>query len=244
MIFLVNLDSATDRRQRMTTQMRALGLTWTRVAYDGRRETRERIGAYARDRFPALAFDLATLSGAEVGCWLSHLEAWRRLVLHDDTPACAVLEDDLLLDAALPAALADLAEQRAFDVVYLGTSSRNISSRQRTHAGCCAIHAPVGTILNTWGYVVRREYAARFLATPRRIRLPIDRLIGAGLRHADARVGVLRPAVVREDPALGVRSQIEPFTFRADRWKVVEAARRRLLASRVSDMYYALYRWL
>ena len=55
---------------------------------------------------------------------------------------------------------------------------------------------------------------------------------------------MLRPAVVREDPALGVASQIEPFTYRIDRFRVVEAARRRIIASRVSDLYYRLYRLL
>lgn len=244
MIVVINLDSATERRQRMAAQLDALGLRWARMAYDGRRKPAAEITTFVHQRFPALEFDLDTLSGAEVGCWLSHLMAWHRLVTSTGFSACTVLEDDLALDAGLPAAIGTLTAQQAFDLVYLGTSSRNISTRQRVQIGCCTVHVPVGTILNTWGYVIRREFAARFLATRRRIRLPIDRLVGAGNARAVARVGVLQPAVVREDPALGLRSQIEPYTWRADRWKVVEAARRRVLASRVSDLYYALYRWL
>ncbi len=244
MLFVVNLDSATDRRQRMAAQLAHLGLAWERVGYDGRRVPHPAIAAFARAHFPPLEFDFASLSGAEIGCWISHLQAWRRLVTSATAPACAVLEDDLLLDASLPAALGDLATGHELDLVYLGTSSRNISTRQRVQVGGCTVHAPVGTVLNTWGYVVQRGYAQRFLATPRRIRLPIDRHLGRGRPHGGPRVGVLRPAAVHEDPALGVRSQIAPHTFRADRWRVVDAGRRWLLGSRMSDLYYAMYRWL
>lgn len=243
MLFVVNLDSATDRRERMAAQLARLGLAWQRVGYDGRGVPRAALAGFARSHFPALAFDFASLSGAEIGCWFSHLLAWQRLV-EGAAPACAVLEDDLLLEASLPDALSDLGAGRDLDLVYLGTSSRNISTRQRVRVGRCAVHAPVGTVLNTWGYVVQRPFAQRFLATPQRIRLPIDRHLGRGRSHDGPSVGVLRPAAVHEDPDLGARSQIGPYTFRADRWRVVDAGRRWLLGSRVGDLYYAMYRWL
>ena len=50
--------------------------------------------------------------------------------------------------------------------------------------------------------------------------------------------------LVEEDPALGVASQIEPYTRRIDRWRIVERARRRLLSSHVCTLYYSLYRFL
>jgi hypothetical protein len=55
---------------------------------------------------------------------------------------------------------------------------------------------------------------------------------------------VLQPAVVRENALLGAQSQIEPTTFRIDRARIVELARRRIIASRVSAFYYKLYRFL
>ena len=58
------------------------------------------------------------------------------------------------------------------------------------------------------------------------------------------RAAVLRPAVVREDALLGPASQIEPYTYRIDRSRLVELARRRILAGRVSALYYRLYRLL
>lgn len=244
MLFVINLDDAAERRGRMAAQLAALGLPWIRIGFDGRRRLAADIDAHVRAQFPGITFDPDALSSAEVGCWLSHLDAWRHVAASPGAHACAVLEDDVLLDARLPGALQGLVPQDAFDIVYLGTSSRNISTRRRVQVGCCDVHVPVGTVLNTWGYVIRRTFAQRFLATPRHVTLPIDRYIGAGMRYAGARVGVVQPAVVREDPHLGSRSQIEPFTFRVDRWKIVERARRRLLASRASAFYYRLYRWL
>ena len=104
----------------------------------------------------------------------------------------------------------------------------------------------LGTIYNTWGYVVARDWVRRFFAAgPWRIDRPIDQYTGgARAKAVKPRVGVLRPSVVREDAALGVASQIEPFTYRIDRARLVEAARRRIIDSRVSELYYRLYRLL
>ena len=55
---------------------------------------------------------------------------------------------------------------------------------------------------------------------------------------------MLQPTVVREDPVLGAASQIGPYTHRIDRSRLFEKLRRRVLASPVSQMYYALYRYL
>jgi hypothetical protein len=58
------------------------------------------------------------------------------------------------------------------------------------------------------------------------------------------RIAVLRPPVVREHESLGPLSQIQPFTNRIDRARIVELARRRIIASRVSALYYKLYDYL
>jgi hypothetical protein len=156
-----------------------------------------------------------------------------------------VLEDDLRLDPALPDALAALSAAPAHDFVFLGTSSRNISTRRRAPCASFHVHRPLGAIFNSWGYVVSREWVESFFARrPLVLGRPIDHVIGGSVTKLKPRVGVLRPAVVDEDPSLGVASQIEPFTVRIDRSRLIEKARRRILASRFSDLYYRLYRFL
>ena len=251
MIFLINLDDALARRKKMSSQLADLGLACTRIGIDFRRAGRADIDAWIERRFPGMAFDHQRVSGAEIGCWASHLTAWQTLASSEDVTACTVLEDDLVLDAALPeaiAALSRLPSSRApsFDLVFLGTSSRNVSTRRRVSVERFQLHRPLGTVYNTWGYVVSRDWVRRFFAAaPWRIDRPIDHYTGGSRAAATKpRVAVLRPAVVSEDPALGVDSQIQPYTSRIDRARIVEAARRRIIASRVSALYYKLYEYL
>jgi len=245
MIVLINLDSATDRHRHMIAQLDALALPFQRVGFDGRTRPRREIDAWCRERFDNVAFDYDQLSGAEVGCWLSHLVAWDLLRRRRTENACTILEDDVLLAPGFAATIGRLGAAPPFDVVYLGTSSRNISRRRRVRVGGLWLHEPVGVVFNTWGYVVTRSYVERFFATPQKcIGMPIDHFLGGAAHRAKPRIAVLRPAIVTEDPALGTQSQIAPHTFRLDRWDLIERTRRRLLSGRIGDAYSALYRWL
>lgn len=242
---LINLNSAVERRRHMTRQLEALDIAFRRFGFDGRTLTMAAIGEWTRRHFPNLEFDTERLSGAEVGCWLSHLLAWRWLRDNTTTPAFVVIEDDVVLSAGLGATLRALADPAPYDLVYLGTSSRNISTRRRGRIGNRWVHEPVGTVLNTWGYVVSRSYAERILELPRfGIRVPIDHFLGGNSRPPQPRIGVVKPAALWEDARLGRQSQIEPHTTRVDRWRVVESMRRRFLGSRLSELYYSVYRFL
>ena len=254
MLILINLDTAIERRARMVAQLDAMRLPFARVGIDLRRASPPAIAERLRVEFPMLRFNLRRMSGAEVGCWMSHLTAWQRL-RDSNAPACTVIEDDLILApafggvttalAAVTAADDDGECDRAHDVIYLGTSSRNISQRRRAWVNGLAVHAPVGVIFNTWGYVVRRAWVERLFATGGAIDMPIDHFLGGRARWCRPRIGVLQPTLVREDPQLGRASQIAPHTTRLDRATLVESLRRALLDSRLSDLYYrTVYRVL
>ncbi len=246
MLFLINLDDADARRMSMRAQLHDVGLSYERIGIDFRRARGPAIDAWIEQRFPGIAFDHGSVSSAEIGCWASHLTAWQALAASEDFAACAVLEDDLVLDRALPEAIEVLVRAPAFDLVFLGTSSRNVSARRRVPAGRFHLHQALGTIYNTWGYVVSRDWVRRFFAAaPWHLVRPIDHYTGGSRAgRVKPRVAVLRPAVVGEDPELGIDSQIEPYTYRIDRSRIVEAARRRIIASRVSALYYKLYEYL
>jgi glycosyl transferase family 25 len=244
-VFLINLESAVERRLAMTRQLRALGIEAERIGVDLRAATRPQIEARAEALFPQLRFDLERLSGAEVGCWLSHLSAWRS-ALERGHRACPVVEDDLALAPHFGAAIDALRGPHQFDLVYLGTSSRNLSTRRASMIGPVCVHCPVGVIFNTWGYVVSTEYIERFFgAGSRSIKLPIDHFLGGRAPWARPRIAVLRPAAVTEDVSLGHRSQIGPFTRRLDRSRLLQDLRRRLLLSPLGNLYYeTVYRLL
>jgi glycosyl transferase family 25 len=229
----------------MTAQLDGLGIPFRRFGFDGRTLSVETIAEWARLHFPNVDFDTDALSGAEIGCWLSHLLAWQ--ALRDDiaNSSCAVIEDDLLLDPGFAATLRALANPAPYDLVFLGTSSRNISTRRRMRVGGHWVHEPIGSILNTWGYVVSRAYVEQVLDNRYfRIRVPIDHFLGGNLRDRHPVIGVVQPVALWEDPRLGRLSQIEPHTFRPDRWRIVEDVRRRFLGSRIGELYYSVYRLL
>ena len=217
---------------------------YERIGIDFRRSTPREIDAWTSARFPSIRFDHRSVSTAEIGCWASHLCAWQALAA-SDTPACTVLEDDLTLDPAFNDAVDTLTREPVLDLVFLGTSSRNVSARSSAPAGRFRLHRPLGTIYNTWCYVVSREWTRAFLAQRWDIDRPIDHYTGGRRAGANRpRIAVLRPAVVREDAALGPASQIQPYTYRIDRARIVEFARRKIIASRVSAFYYKLYDYL
>jgi len=244
MLVLINLDSAAERRHVMARQLARFGLDFTRVGVDMRFVRADDVDSEVHKRFPGLRFDRKALSNAEIGCWLSHLTAWRRL-LRSANATCTVIEDDLRLLPDFHAAIDALSGRPCFDIVYLGTSSRNVSRRRRIDIARYAVHEPVGVILNTWGYNITRAYAERFLGADHgTIALPIDHYLGGRGRCVRPRIGVLQPTVLIEDPVLGTASQIGPYTRRIDRSRWFEKVRRRMMASAVSDFYYSLYRYL
>jgi len=259
MLVLINLDSAVERRHAMTRQLKDCNLAFERVGVDLRCLRSTEVDQEILSRFPNLRFDRQVLSSPEIGCWLSHLTAWQALLEQTRRAACTVIEDDLTLLPGFAHAVnvlsgLDLEDAgrstqavSPFDVVYFGTSSRSVSQRRRTVVAGLFVHRAVGLIFNTWGYSITRAYAQRFFAgaSRREIRIPIDHFRGGRGGRLGPRIGVLQPAVLLEDPVLGADSQIAPYTYRIDRSPIFESARRRLLASSVSDLYYSLvYRYL
>ena len=108
---VINLDRAPERLQRVSQQLQRVGLSWVRLpAVDARVLSPEQNAcldapAYRRKH------GMEPLAG-ELGCYLSHVEAMRRL-LASDAAYALVLEDDVLVTDRLPAALAGLMAQPA-----------------------------------------------------------------------------------------------------------------------------------
>jgi glycosyl transferase family 25 len=138
----------------MEAQLAARGLAFERLGHDFRGLDRREIRRWYAERLPTVRPPAYTLSGAELGCWASHLSAWARIHA-SGAPAGTVLEDDVLLAADFARSAGILEHDLGgFDLVYLGTSSRNLSHRRAVMVGGLRVHAPVGLVVNTWGYVV------------------------------------------------------------------------------------------
>ncbi|MFN3846841.1 MAG: glycosyltransferase family 25 protein [Paracoccaceae bacterium] len=171
-VWMINLDRATDRRARMEAQFDALGLTVTRIAaIDGKTEAARIVPVADTDRFTAL-MGRPPLA-AELGCYLSHLEAWRQLVA-SDAKVGLVLEDDVVFhDNFLLAVTAALRASDQWDMLKLNRIRAKMPVPQgRVQAW--QLNAYLGPATGFGAYLITRDLAARLLPKLLPIRLPID----------------------------------------------------------------------
>lgn len=173
-IVAINLDSQPQRWAQTQRRFAAVGLVPERLgAVDG-----ARAGVDAA----ALGYD-ATLNRhqhhmplrpGEIGCYASHLAAWRRL-LATGGRALAVFEDDVEPDPALPALL-DAIERlpMRWDMVKLYGREHERVAWQRPLTAAAELIGYARVPSHTCAYVVSRQGARKLLASRSRFGRPID----------------------------------------------------------------------
>jgi len=169
-LFIINLPQATSRRQEMQARLANLGLNAEFIeAVDGRRFAEDERESHV-DRVRAQAAGWA-LSPSEIGCALSHIKVYRRMVEQGIAHAI-VLEDDVELAPDFP----DLCKLDSRDCLNKHVSSTQAAMIQLTHvkrayrwptttlpSGAYRIVRPFSGVWLTSGYLITQE-AARALA--------------------------------------------------------------------------------
>ena len=178
-IVVINLASEQARWLAAERQFRALGLEPTRQeAVEG-----SLLPAAERARLYSESLNRAQyhkpLRPGEIGCYASHIAAWRRLVRSGDA-AMAVFEDDVEIDADLPRVLDAIARLREpWDVVKLiGRDTEKVRAR-RPLLGRRELIAYRRVPSLTGAYVVTAAGARKLLAH----RLPFGRPVDVDMRH-------------------------------------------------------------
>jgi glycosyl transferase, family 25 len=147
------------------------------AAIDGARLSGPELdAAYARRRFrPRYPF---AMTATEVGVFLSHRAAWRRIV-DDKSDFAVIFEDDAQIDPASFAALIEFVsgERAAWDYVLMPAtpvrSGRTVACR-----GALALLRPIAPPLRAIGQIVSRAAAERLLERT----LPFDRPVDTFLQ--------------------------------------------------------------
>jgi glycosyl transferase, family 25 len=171
--FILHLDRAISREPNVRSLIASLPIESEVVAaVDGARLTRQELDrAYAPRRFrPRYPFELTT---TEVGVFLSHRAAWRRIV-DDALDFAFIFEDDAQIDANAFAALLEFitVERRTWDYVLLPAKPiRNGTPVARR--GALALMRPDAPPLRAIAQVVSLAAAKRLLDRT----LPFDRPI-------------------------------------------------------------------
>lgn len=214
---LINLDGSDARLASATAALNAAGLPFRRLpAYDGRGKRPEDLPLYdpaaTRRRFGRL------LTGGEIGCFLSHLEAARQFL---DTQAeyGLVLEDDLSIrssDAAkalsrLTEVLAGMTARPLWWIGNLGRAAPEVFTQLETltpgHVLVRAHLFPVTTTAVLWS----REGAAAFLRDARVIDMPVDQWLRCWATAADTGLAI-NPAMFGTS---GASSEIDATVSRS-----------------------------
>ena len=162
----------------MCEQLDAAGLAYERIeAVDGRElDAVEPVRGFSpelnRRSYPRL------LSRGEIACYLSHLQALRRLV-ETGAPAAVILEDDVVLGPDFCEALAAAARSATpWDVVKLGSISRKPvrAAEPLGRYRVCRYHK---VPISGFAHLVSRAGAQRLLAR----RVPFGRPFDVDLQH-------------------------------------------------------------
>lgn len=236
--WVINLDRAPERWQRISGQLRRLGLSASRLpAVDARSlapEQRARLDEAAFARKHGM-----TPLAAELGCYLSHIEASRRLLASDDRYAL-IFEDDAIVTEQLPAALsALLANAALWDMVKLSAVHSGTPRRVREVAPGMHLCVMWSRCTGASAYLINRRAAAAYVSRLLPMELPWDHVFDQGWRLG-LKVRLLTPVPCIHDDAIA--STIAPAAGGPSRkfhWTRRLAAFRYRLGNELARVVYA-----
>lgn len=99
-VFLINLDSSTERFMFMDEQLKKLGIEYQRVSAVYGKDLPDTDIAKVYDSQINLQKYDKKLSLGEIGCYLSHIKCWQ-MILEQQLDYALILEDDSILDPEL-----------------------------------------------------------------------------------------------------------------------------------------------
>lgn len=169
-IFIVNLAHATEARQFMQTQLDRLGLKAEFFsAINGTLLTKDALTQLVHD------YDHAALTKGEIGCALSHLNIYKKMIA-EDLPYALILEDDVILDDALLQVIKLFEENPQTDAAsyQLNTVDRYLKPFSQKLSNQYSIHMATSGH-GTFSYIINLEGAKRLLAAQQPLRFEADR---------------------------------------------------------------------
>ena len=207
--YVISLKFATERQAASRKQLDKLGIKWDFIdAVDGRLINDE-ISEYPRKKVNRLlGFEMTP---SEIGCYLSHKDAWRKI--SKGTKLGLVFEDDFqLMDTFTKAIEFACDNEDEWEILRLqGLTDVPYVSRVKTEE--FSIVDNEGDPLGATAYLITPESATRLLQSSTFIYEPLDHFIEHSKKHG-CNVKALRPYPVK---ASGVETTIpdRPYTERS-----------------------------
>ena len=233
---LINLGESVDRLQSTDVQLRRENIAYERMpAFDGRALDTKTFPQYNRRR--ALAHFGRELTGAEIGCYLSHLACFRRII-ESDAEVALIFEDDIILESGSKDAIGEIISglskihDTQWDAINIGSS---IKPKYRTPVFGFSTHSnsvcyshlyPLKTHATIW----HRRAVERFVNEHTDIWMPIDQFVRHILTRRGTGLCLERPLIVQSEIASAIdssghRIDLETGLHRFQKWRMKRAER-------------------
>jgi glycosyl transferase family 25 len=170
--YLINLDAATDRRAFMEKALAATRFTVTRIpAVDGRTLS-EPIPDYDEAKYHRRHG--RTTKPGEIGCYLSHVEAWRTFLATGDAHGL-ICEDDLVLGPDLERVVGlALSHASCWNLLRLSALGEGHPAPVLRLDDQYSLAVNLGRLKGTGAYLIDRRGAAALVAGMLPMWLPFD----------------------------------------------------------------------
>jgi glycosyl transferase, family 25 len=239
-IWVINLDRATDRLARISRQLAALALPFTRLpAVDARNLTPAQRAVFDEAAYRR-KHGMAPVPG-EIGCYLSHVEVMRAFAA---SPArfALVFEDDSLIGDTLPAVLAALISHAdRWDVVKLSAVHSGTPVPVLDLVAGHKLAVMLSRCTGASAYLVNRRAAEAYLRRDGGLlpmELPFDHVYDRGW-DLGLKVRLVTPTPCTHDEQIATTIEM-PRTSRKFHWTRRLPAFRWRIASELQRVAYGL----
>ena len=164
-VFAINLHRSTERRRALLEWLPQCDLPWEIFEAVDASLLRQDAVPWTNDHWGG------SLWPGAVGCYLSHLHIFRR-ILDYDLPWAVVLEDDVF-PMAPPLRFKELILPTQFDLIYLH-EMRDPNLASTVIESGDVFHRVRPAMLTTGAYIVSRIFAEQFCEAFERVELPVD----------------------------------------------------------------------
>lgn len=180
-IYMINLKRRTERRKKMESAMKELGLDFTYLeAVDGKTLTDDVLVQKGIALLPEYAdpYHKRPMTMGEIGCFLSHHTVWQRMVALGQEEVL-VLEDDIRFEPYFTERAEQLMEEArtigGWDLIYFGRKRLQENEAFLPESGN---FVKVSYTYWTLGYVISLQGAKKLLAAePLKKLLPVDEFL-------------------------------------------------------------------
>jgi glycosyl transferase, family 25 len=222
-VYVINLKHDLARRNHTTTQLNDLGIHFSIIdAVDGNQYSNEEI--YNNNDFEVWkcgALSRYLLKG-EIGCALSHLRIYKKIIDEDIEMAC-ILEDDNEFAGEFKFFLEKENLITAnWDLLYLGHNSKiplcetketQSINKKKMDLKEFFIGTPLEIPLGSYAYLIRKETARILLNKAYPLKMPIDVLMGSS-STIGVKIFLISPPCVKNCSPFGSVIFPEKFKFK------------------------------